>query len=472
MSLLRRLLPQSIVGQITSLVVATTLLGVGLTMIVFVAHLERESRANPELVAATQAARIATIVKQAETDSSPKLAEMMRAAQWYGIHAEIIQTSQLAPAPNADRAASGFLQSISTILKETWGITSLTDMRYPRAKDALILRISNDSALVLQNASPRMLIELAFVPVLYAVVSIVLLLLFFAIYGVRWIILPLSSVVRAARSFGRSPTEDLALSEAGPIEIAQVVAVLNDTAKRIRVLMDERTRMLAAISHDLRTPLTRMRLRAERIGDVKTRDGMLDDIAIISDMLNGTLAYLRDGGRAEPTHLVDLSSLLQTICARFSDVGHSVSYEGPARFAFACRAQALTRAVTNIVENGVKNGSTVAVALRVLGDDAVQIEVLDDGPGIPVELQDKVFDPFFKGDSARPSSRLGGFGLGLSIARDVIRNHGGEIVLSNRVPTGLSVRMDLKSTSPEHAPQNKARRTRDVETTLNNSQNT
>jgi len=236
--------------------------------------------------------------------------------------------------------------------------------------------------------------------------------------------------------------------------------------------MEERTRMLAAISHDLRTPLTRMRLRAERIGDVKTRDGMLDDIAIISDMLNGTLAYLRDGGRAEPVHLVDLSSLLQTICARFSDVGHSVSYEGPARFAFACRAQALTRAVTNIVENGVKNGSTVTVALRGPTGDAVQIEVSDDGPGIPVELQDKVFDPFFKGDSARPSSRLGGFGLGLSIARDVVRNHGGEIVLSNRAPHGLSVRMDLKSACPEHPPQSNAQRTRDVETTLNNSQNT
>ena len=396
----------------------------------------------------------------------------MRAAQWYGIHAEIVQTSQLAPAPNGEGAPSPFLQSISTTLKDTWGIPSLTGERYPGAKDTLILRVSNDKALVLQNASPRMLIELAFVPIIYAVVSIVLLLLFFAIYGVRWIILPLSSVVQAARSFGRSPTEDLMLNEAGPREIAQVVAVLNDTAKRIRSLMEERTRMLAAISHDLRTPLTRMRLRAERIGEVKTRDGMLDDIAIISDMLNGTLAYLRDGGRAEPGRLVDLSSLLQTICARFSDVGHSVTYDGPGQFAFACRAQALTRAVTNIVENGVKNGSTVAVALRVLGDDAVQIEVEDDGPGIPVELQDKVFDPFFKEDSARPSSRLGGFGLGLSIARDVIRNHGGEIVLSNRIPNGLSVRMDLKPACSEHSRQSKTERTRDVETTLNNSQNT
>ncbi len=472
MRLLRRLLPQTIVGQITSLVIATTLLGVCLTMVVFVAYFEKESRANPELVAATQAARIATIVKQAETDPSPKLMDMMSAVQWYGLHVEIIQTSQLSPAPEGGRPASPFLQSISTILKDTWGVDSITDATYPPAKDALILKISNGSALVLQNASARMLIELSLVPVAYAIVSIILLLLFFSVYSARWITMPLSAVALAAQSFGRSPTHDLSLSETGPREISQFVTVLNDTAKRIRSLMEERTRMLAAISHDLRTPLTRMRLRAERISDLKTRDSMLDDISILSDMLNGTLAYLRDGGRAEPVQRVDLSSLLQTICARFADVGHSVSYEGPGRFAFACRAQALTRAVTNIVENGVKNGTTVAVSLSVLADDAVQIEVSDDGPGIPVELHDKVFDAFFKADSARPSSRLGGFGLGLSIARDVVRNHGGEIVLSNRVPRGLTVRMDLKSAGAERPSRSTVERTRAVETTLNNSQNT
>jgi signal transduction histidine kinase len=264
-----------------------------------------------------------------------------------------------------------------------------------------------------------------------------------SVYAVRWIIAPLSDVAAAAHCFGRSPEDDRVVSRSGPREIAQVADALNDMRIRIRALLDDRTRMLAAISHDLRTPLTRLRLRAERIADEELREGMLNEITRITHMLDETLDYLREDLRSEGMSRVDLPSVLQTICAEFADVGHAVTYEGPARLTWTCRPSALTRAIANVVDNAVKHGSAVTVALRARAAGAVEIDVADDGPGIPSPLREKVFDPFYKGDDARSSATRSGFGLGLSIARDIVTSHGGTIDLLDRTPRGLIVRMSL-----------------------------
>jgi signal transduction histidine kinase len=264
-----------------------------------------------------------------------------------------------------------------------------------------------------------------------------------SVYSVRWIIAPLSSVAAAAHSFGRSPDDNPIVSRGGPREIAQVADALNDMRTRIRALLDERTRMLAAISHDLRTPLTRLRLRAERIADQDLRDGMLHEITLVTRMLDETLHYLREDVRSERASRIDLPSVLQTICAEFADVGHAVSYEGPAHLTWTCRPSGLKRAISNVVDNAVKHGSAVTVALRAGDDGTIEIDVADDGPGIPSSLREKVFDPFFKGDDARTSAKRSGFGLGLSIAHDIVKGHGGEIDLLDRTPRGLIVRMSL-----------------------------
>jgi signal transduction histidine kinase len=265
-----------------------------------------------------------------------------------------------------------------------------------------------------------------------------------SVYAIRWVTKPLSEVAEAARSFGRSSTGDRVLKLDGPREIAQVAQALNEMRKRVRSLVDERTRLLAAISHDLRTPLTRLRLRSERVTDVAERRNMLNDIATIDAMIGETLAYLRDGGSAEAVVLVDLPSLIQTICGQFNDVGHAVRYFGPGRFAFACRAHALTRAVTNVIENAVKHGSSVAVTLKASVPTVAHVEISDDGPGISPDLLEKVFEPFFKADDARSPSGARGFGLGLSIAREIVERHDGSITLMNTVPTGLTVRILLR----------------------------
>jgi signal transduction histidine kinase len=266
-----------------------------------------------------------------------------------------------------------------------------------------------------------------------------------AVYAIRSITAPLSFMAAATRAFGHSPaSNEAALPERGPSEIAQVARALNEMRNRIRALLDDRTRMLAAISHDLRTPLTRLRLRAERVGDAEARDGMLRDVALIDELLGETLVYLREGVRSESLQRTDLPSLLQTICAEFSDVGHRVSYCGPQRLAFACRPRALARAVRNVVDNGVKHGSEVVVKLAAPSEreGLVHVDVSDNGPGIDAALRGAVFEPFFKADGARAPAR-GGFGLGLSIARDIVRDHGGSIELLDGAPNGLRVRIAL-----------------------------
>jgi signal transduction histidine kinase len=169
---------------------------------------------------------------------------------------------------------------------------------------------------------------------------------------------------------------------------------------------------------------------------------MLSDVTHVSRMLDETLEYLRDDAQSEMVSCIDLPSFLQTICSDFADIGYAVSYVGPSRLSYACRPRALSRAVANIVENAIKHGSTVTVALRRREPDRIEIEVTDEGPGIPLALREKVFEPFFKGDDARAQDESG-FGLGLSIARDIIKRHGGGIEMHSVHPVGLRVLMVL-----------------------------
>ena len=443
MSFARRLVPRTVAAQIACLVIVAVLLGVGSASaaLLYLLHFGQPA-ASPEIMAAARAARIATLVKEAQATRSPgELAHVLKAAQWRVMDVEVIPIARLTREPSGAEQGDASTRLVKGALEDTWGIVALADGLPTAARDSVVVKISDDDALVFRSAPRSPLLNFVLVQSACALAAIIVIVLFLSLYAVRWITSPLSSIALAARSFGHSPVEDGTLSPNGPREIAQVAEALNDMRKRVRSLVDERTQMLAAISHDLRTPLTRLRLRTERLSDGAARDGMLRDIATINDMLSETLAYLREGGQLEPVLLADVPSLLQTICAQFTDFGHDVTYQGPDRFAFSCRAHALNRAVTNIVDNGVKHGFSVIVGLQVLSDKTVQIEISDDGPGIPPQLREKVFEPFFKGDSARPSSGRGGFGLGLSIARDIVRRHAGTIELINRMPQGLTVRL-------------------------------
>ncbi|KKX32947.1 ATP-binding protein [Rhizobium sp. LC145] len=271
-------------------------------------------------------------------------------------------------------------------------------------------------------------------------VATVTLIILFSMFAVWAITRPLRRIASAAMkadiSLGAAPFE-----ERGSVEIVTLARALNGMQRRISAMVDARTRMLRGISHDLRTPLTRLRLRAERVNENEVREALLTDIERIDRLLKESLSYLRDNHQSEAFQRADLGSILQTVCDEFADMGHEIAYRGPSRLVASFKPLAITRAVTNLCDNATKFGSRVDVTLCATDGEAI-IDVADDGPGIPAEHRDRVLEPFYKADAARGGADIG-FGLGLSIVTEIVQAHHGKLELMDRHPHGLIVRLAI-----------------------------
>jgi signal transduction histidine kinase len=272
---------------------------------------------------------------------------------------------------------------------------------------------------------------------MFAVVSVTLL----SLWAARALTAPLSSFAKAAEDYSLNGAA-APLPERGPEEIRSVARALNRMRERITTLIDDRTKMLAAISHDLRTPITRMRLRAEFIEDEAHRSRMLRDLEQMRSMLEAVLSFLRNDRKLESMTLVDIASTLQLVTDQFADMGHKVAYDGPEHAMATVRPDDLHRSVTNLVENAVRYGAEATIRLRVSPETAT-IEVEDDGPGISDARKEVMLEPFVRGDDARNMDEAAGFGLGLSIARTIAIAHHGALSLNDRQPHGLIVRIQL-----------------------------
>ena len=268
-----------------------------------------------------------------------------------------------------------------------------------------------------------------------------------AILVVRRVTAPLGRFSAAAARLG-TDVKAPPMEESGPTEIREAAEAFNQMQRRIRRFVDDRTRMLAAISHDLRTMLTRFRLRSEYIDDDEQRTKALADLAEMQTMLDATLSFARDDASAEPRTSVDLSSLLQTLCDDLADAGQPVAYEGPDRVTIACRPAALRRAIANLIDNAVKYGGGATVGLSD-GADEVMIRIADRGPGIPEIDRERVFAPFYRMEESR-SRETGGTGLGLALARNIVRGHGGDIAFHDREGGGLVACIVLSSGANHH----------------------
>jgi signal transduction histidine kinase len=258
---------------------------------------------------------------------------------------------------------------------------------------------------------------------------------------VRHLTRPLATFARAAQRLGvdvKSPP----LPQSGPAEVRQVIRAFNEMQDRIRRFVEDRTQMVAAISHDLGTPITRLRLRVEFVEDEEQRKKMLADLEDMERMVFSVLSFARDEAAGEPRASVDLRTLLQRVCDDMEDAGHTVSLDaGDNAVAYGCRPVALRRALTNLVDNAIKYGRQARVSLAGT-TDSVLIRIDDDGPGIPEELREEVFKPFRRLETSR-SRETGGAGLGLTVARTIIRAHGGDVTLVNRSEGGLRVEVRL-----------------------------
>jgi signal transduction histidine kinase len=261
-----------------------------------------------------------------------------------------------------------------------------------------------------------------------------------SIWSVSLATKPLSRLSDAADRFG-ADVHAAPIEETGPREVKQAAAAFNRMQRRLRQFILDRTRMLAAISHDLRTPLTRMRLRTEMMDDGEQRAKMLNDLQEMEDMVGATLAFARDQNADEPSRPLDLRALLETIAADAKDMEQPVTLTVCPSTAVLMRPRALKRAIVNIVDNAVRYGGETELSLTRDRDEAV-VRIADHGPGIPAAERENVLRPFYRCEASR-SRDTGGIGLGLSIASDTINAHGGKLALSETPGGGLTVEVRL-----------------------------
>jgi signal transduction histidine kinase len=257
------------------------------------------------------------------------------------------------------------------------------------------------------------------------------------LWAVRRLTAPVRVLAEAAEALGRD-VNAAPLPEDGPTEVAVAAVAFNTMAARIRRFVQDRTELLTAIGHDLRTPITRLKLRAEFVEDDEQRAKILADLEELEAMVSATLAFGRDARTTEPVSPLDLAELLRTILDEAGDARpdmvDKLTFEGPAHLTVHARSLALKRVFVNLVTNAVNYGGSAAVRLVDRDERMVVVEVEDAGPGIPPGDLERVFEPFHRGEPSR-NRETGGVGLGLPIARNIMRAHGGDVTLSNR-PTG------------------------------------
>ena len=277
---------------------------------------------------------------------------------------------------------------------------------------------------------PQIFVELG-------VLTVALSLLIFAI--TRTITRPLAELARAADAVGRGEAAPT-LRERGSREVRAATSAFNAMQERLRRYLDSRTRVLAAMSHDLRTPLTRLRLRVESIEDDQLRQRCTADLEEMTNMVRGALGVFRGLNEEEAAAPIDVNVLVGELVEQSRELGRDVAVEGSATKPYFGRALALKRCLGNLVDNAFQHAERCMV--RVEDGRELVIRVCDDGPGVPEAALEQVFEPFFRLESSR-SRDTGGAGLGLSISRDIAQAHGGSLMLRNLPDGGLEARLTL-----------------------------
>ncbi|MCP4617309.1 MAG: HAMP domain-containing protein [Bradyrhizobium sp.] len=418
-------------GQIAALVIASVLALHAIIMASFLLHRPDQPQAGRGPAPLATAARL---LGAAPADQRPRLlADLTSAFPSLGVE-ELPR--DFVPSPGEPDVHN--LRGLHHVLGTPYRLFSLPDRDAVRRIGVIL----PDGTMIAANApserrSPPFWTSPWMMTLLFAVISVTLL----GVWAARALTAPLSSFASAAESFSLNSAAT-PLPERGPEEIRFLAKALNRMRERITGLIDDRTRMLAAISHDLRTPITRMRLRCEFMEDEKQRGRMLADLDQMRTMLEQVLSFLRDDRRLAPPTLTDVASTLQLVADQFADMGHTASYIGPAHALAMVRPDDLHRGITNLVENAVRFGNEATICLEAAANRIV-IDIADNGPGISDADKRQVLEPFVRGDGARNMNNAAGFGLGLSIARAIATAHGGELSLHDRQPHGLIVRVEL-----------------------------
>jgi signal transduction histidine kinase len=393
-----------------------------------------ERNAPPEIrQVVIEFATIVRILDSIPASERPSLTNLYRRRD---MRVEMNRTAETVPL----QAQDGLLSSMTAILARDLpeGVSVMPARPDAPYGMAFSVRLRDGQTLLLQGVlGPP---DILFSPLGLSFIVIGILAVALSIWVALRIVTPMARFASAVEQFGLNGEGD-PLPPQGAAEVRSATTAFNRMRERITRLLEDRTRTMVTISHDLRTPLTRLRLRAEELPDTDLKHGMLRDMSMMEASISSAVSYLREGDGIEASELIDLPSLIETICDQFADAGFNVSCEVPHRLAIHARPQSISRAVTNIIENGTKYASTVVVRLTGNPDGTATIEIEDDGPGIPNSEKTAVLQPFYRASAARRSAQ--GFGLGLAISSEVARLHGGSLTLHDRNPKGLIVRMSV-----------------------------
>ena len=261
-----------------------------------------------------------------------------------------------------------------------------------------------------------------------------------SLVAVRWVTGPLSALATAAEKLGEDINRP-PLPETGPIEAQRAARAFNTMQQRLSRFIADRTRVFTAMSHDLKTPITRLRLRAEMLDDEVLRAKIAKDLQEMEAMVTQTLDFMRDASTSEAVQRIDVTALLESLQADYRDTGNRVEIEGKVAQPYPGRPLGLRRCLGNLADNALRYGASATIRMED-AVDRLTIRILDAGPGIPEAELAQAFEPFFRGEASR-SRETGGTGLGLGIARNIARAHGGDLVLRNRPEVGLEAILTL-----------------------------
>ncbi|GJE17393.1 ATP-binding protein [Methylobacterium marchantiae] len=450
--------PRSIAGQIAILSVAAIVVSHAVATLAFFLLREPWRPDNHPGVAAT---RLATIVRlldvAAPEDRARLLQDAARSLPSLRIEPAPAETpaGQPAGAARTERPDHPMVQRMREGFGRPLTITDLSPPGRPSGRDGIRIAIATPSGASLRATLPdddRSPFGPG--PIIFTFVLLGITLSLMSIWATRALTAPLAQLAEAADAFGTGMNL-VALPQNGPKEVMAVSRALDTMRGRVRRLIDDRTQMLAAISHDLRTPITRLRLRAEFIEDEHARTMTLRDLDQMNGLVEAALSFVRDGQAGGTQSLMDLASVVQTVCDGFVDIGADVRVEQSRHVLVRGRADDLQRAIVNLVDNAVKYGGSARLTMHP-SEQGVALEVSDDGPGIPEAERDAMVQPFVRGDRARNLNEASGFGLGLSIVLAIVEGHGGRLTLSNKLPRGLVARIDLPLAIAQAAQQRSA----------------
>jgi signal transduction histidine kinase len=261
-----------------------------------------------------------------------------------------------------------------------------------------------------------------------------------SLIAVRWATRPLNALADAADELGKNIHRP-PLAESGPLEVARAARAFNTMQARLVRYLRDRNRVLAAMSHDLKTPITRLRLRAELLEDPSLRAKFTGDLVELESMVGATLDFMRGLETDEAARPIDVSALLESLQADLAETGGRVTIQSGPLKPYPGKPQALKRCLANLLDNAVKYGQSARIAVDD-NDERLEVLVRDEGPGIPEPELERVFEPYYRVEGSR-NRETGGAGLGLTIARSIAEAHGGRLILHNRPEGGLEARLTL-----------------------------